>query len=88
MAVECNPEPEGGTELTPFSTMANSRMKKMGVVSASDLSNSEKDEANDGEVFEFWMTAEAEGSFIKDVRLKVSKDAAKSANFPGFRKVS
>jgi len=85
MAVELNPEPEGGTELKSLSTMANSRMKNMGIVSSDDLSNSEN-EAADGDVYEFWMTAEAEGALIKDYRVKVSKDAAKSANFPGFRK--
>ena len=29
MAVELKPEPEGGEEVTPLSTMAGSRMKKM-----------------------------------------------------------
>merc|ERR1712127_144928 len=41
----------------------------------------------DGEVvYDFWITASAEGKKIQKLRTQVSKDAAKNANFPGFRK--
>merc|ERR1712071_539369 len=56
------------------------RMKNMG--------QSEKGgETEDGQpIYTFWLTSEADGSFIKEIRTKVMKDAAKNANFPGFRK--
>lgn len=75
---ELAPEPEGGTEVTAVSTMANSRMKNMG--EDTDL------KSEDGTVYKFWMTASADGSMIKKMRTQIVKDAAKNANFPGFRK--
>ena len=78
-AVQLEPEPEGGEELTAIDTMPGSRMKNMGEVSG--VAN------DDGTVYDFWMTASAEGKVIKEINTKVLKDASKQANFPGFRKV-
>ena len=78
-AVELEPEPEGGEELTSLKTMDGSRMKNMGEVQGV------KDD--DGTVYKFWLTATAKGDLIKELNTKVLKDAAKKANFPGFRKV-
>ena len=81
MGVELEPEPEGGEELTPLSTMEGSRVKNMGECA-------EGSKGEDGEtVFDFWLTAIADGGLVKKLRAQVSKDAAKNANFPGFRKV-
>ena len=81
MAVELEPEPEGGEEVKQIDTMTGSRMKNMG---PEDGVKSE----NGSQVYSFWMTAEADGTLIKEIRTKVQKDASKKANFPGFRKVS
>merc|ERR1711976_729906 len=40
----------------------------------------------DGPVYKFWLSATAEGALIKGLNTQVLKDAAKKANFPGFRK--
>jgi hypothetical protein len=79
-AVELKEEPEGGREMTPKSSLPGARMKRMNALPtiASD----------EGRVFKFWMTAEANGDLIKGYRTQLQKDAAKKANFPGFRKVS
>ena len=78
MAIDLEAEPEGGEEIEAVDTMAGSRMKNMGIVDK---------KAEDGsDAFSFWMTAEADGQMIKKYRDQVSKDAAKNANFPGFRK--
>lgn len=74
-SVELVAEPEGGTELTPTSSsLPGSRMKDMGPV-----------EGEDG-VHSFWLSATAEGKKIKELRMQTEKEAAKKANFPGFRK--
>lgn len=79
-AVELVAEPEGGDELDAVVPMTNTRMKNMGT--ADDDSTSE-----DGlPIYKFWLTSEADGTYIKEVRTKVLKDASKKANFPGFRK--
>lgn len=78
-AVELQAEPDGGEELKPFDSMPDCRMKKMKEV---DTINSD-----DGQVYEFWLTAVADGALVKEIRSKVLKDASKKANFPGFRKV-
>jgi hypothetical protein len=72
-------EPEGGTEMTSSTSIPGCRMKEM-----RELAEVKSD---DGPVFEFWMTAEAEGALIKEIRTQILKDASKKANFPGFRKV-
>lgn len=78
--VPLKPEPEGGEELTKVSSsfLPNSRMKNMGL--ATDISN-------DGDVFNFWLSAVADGDKIKKFRVQTEKEASKKANFPGFRKV-
>lgn len=73
MELELETEPDGGKELSALKTMPGCRMKEM--------------EAIKGDGFEFWMTAQAEGSLVKEIRTQILKDAAKKANFPGFRKV-
>ena len=78
-AVELKPEPEGGEELTAVKTMAGSKMKNMGAA--------EKAKSDDGTVYKFWLQATAHGPLIKELNTQVLKDAAKKANFPGFRKV-
>jgi FKBP-type peptidyl-prolyl cis-trans isomerase (trigger factor) len=37
-------------------------------------------------VYKFWLKARAEGALLKDIHSTVLRDAAKKANFPGFRK--
>ena len=81
--VELEPEPAGGEELTATTTLPGCRMKQMGPA-VQDTSNVE----NKGlEVFEFWMTAEADGALFQEIRTQLLKDASRKANFPGFRKV-
>jgi hypothetical protein len=80
-AVECDPEPDGGEELTSQTTMPGCRVKKMGEAEGAT-------KTDDGTVYKFWITAEADGSLIKEYRKDVLKNAQKKANFPGFRKVS
>merc|ERR1719223_795407 len=41
---------------------------------------------DEGTVYKFWLTATAEASLIKEYNTQILKDAAKKANFPGFRK--
>ena len=80
--VTLEPEPEGGEELDAIVSMSNTRMKNMGQPEAGG-------ESEDGQpIHTFWLTSEADGAFIKEIRTKVMKDAAKNANFPGFRKAS
>lgn len=78
MAYELVAEPEGGEELQSIDTMADSRMKNMGP--------NDELKSDDGEVFTFWMTANADGKMIAEYRKQVEKDASRNANFPGFRK--
>jgi hypothetical protein len=80
LAVELEPEPEGGEDVTPVSTMAGTRMKNMG--ENADL------KSDKGQVHKFWLLAEAEGNLVKEIRNQILKDARQKANFPGFRKVS
>ncbi|CAJ1944337.1 unnamed protein product [Cylindrotheca closterium] len=77
-SIELIPEPEGGEEVTAVKTMPGSRMKNMGEA------DSVQDE--DGTVYKFWLTATAEGALIKQMNTQILKDAAKKADFPGFRK--
>lgn len=78
-AVELEPEPEGGDELRAVKTMAGSRMKNMG-----EASGVKSDSGST--VYTFWLNAKAEGALLKSIHASVLKDAAKKANFPGFRK--
>jgi hypothetical protein len=78
-AVELEPEPEGGEEIATQNTLPNCRVKKMKAVPELN--------SDDGDVFEFWLTAVAEAALISEIRTTVLKDASKKANFPGFRKV-
>ena len=77
--VELEPEPAGGKELTAVtSSMPGCRVKEMQVLpTKTDL----------GTPYRFWMTAEVDGTLIKEIRTQILKDASKKANFPGFRKV-
>jgi len=52
--VELEPEPEGGTELAPFTSIAGCRMKQLD--EEVKISNKE----NKGPAYKFWMTAYAE----------------------------
>lgn len=81
-AVELEPEPEGGEELAPIKSSPNTRMKKL-----KELPNVKSDDGT-SMVYEFWMTAVADGALVKEIRTTILKDASKKANFPGFRKVS
>ena len=82
MAYELEAEPEGGDEMVAVSVMEGSKVKNMGECSEV------KDDEEGQQVYDFWMTAVANGEVVKKLRTQISKDAAKSANFPGFRKVS
>jgi hypothetical protein len=75
MNIKLKPEPEGGKELTPLKTLPNCRMKEI------------RDIADIKGGLQFWMTGQAEGELVKAIRTQVLKEAAKKANFPGFRKV-
>jgi hypothetical protein len=75
--VELEPEPAGGTELSSSTSIAGCRMKQL---------DEPATVASEG-AFKFWMTAQAEGKLIEEIRAKILKDASKKANFPGFRKV-
>ncbi|GKY91655.1 hypothetical protein MPSEU_000137400 [Mayamaea pseudoterrestris] len=77
-AVALEPEPEGGEEVVTQNTVPGCRIKKMAAVP--EISS------DDGDVYEFWLTATAEAAMIQEIRTTVLKDAAKKANFPGFRK--
>lgn len=79
MAMDLKPEPEEGIEMTQIDAIEKSRMKNMG--------RSEDGKMDDGsDVHKFWMTAEADGSFVQKIRTKLLREAGKNANFPGFRK--
>jgi hypothetical protein len=78
-AVELEAEPEGGEEITPFSSLPSCRVKCM--------KEQPKIKNDNGPVYEFWMQASAEGALVKEIRTQILKDASKKANFPGFRKV-
>jgi hypothetical protein len=77
--MELAPEPEGGEEVTALKTMEGSRMKNMGEVEGAKEA--------DSTVHKFWLMATAEGALVKKLNTDVLKDAAKKADFPGFRKV-
>ena len=67
-------EPEGGDELTKISSsLPDSRMKNMGA------------DEQEG-VFQFWLSATAEGAKVKKLRAQCEREASTKANFPGFRK--
>lgn len=76
-AVALEPEPAGGIELSSGTSIASCRVKQL------EEAPSVKSEG----AFQFWMTAPAEGKLIQEIRSTILKDAAKKANFPGFRKV-
>ncbi|CAB9507796.1 expressed unknown protein [Seminavis robusta] len=76
--LELKPEPEGGEELTALSSMEGSRMKNLG--------ENSKLKSDEGAVYDFWLLSVAEAGLIKEIRTQILKDAAKKANFPGFRK--
>ena len=78
-AVELEPEPQGGEEIVTQNTVPGCRIKKM--AAAPEL------KSEDGDVYEFWLTAIAEAAMIQEIRTTILKDASKKANFPGFRKV-
>ena len=78
-AVPLEPEPQGGEEIVTKNTVPGCRIKKM--AAAPEL------KSDDGDVYEFWLTATAEAAMIQEIRTTVLKDASKKANFPGFRKV-
>lgn len=75
--IPLTPEPVGGQEMKPKQSMPGCRMKEL-----EPLLDNKNDKA-----YKFWMTAEAEGVLIKEIRAQILKDASKKANFPGFRKV-
>eukprot|EP00816_Leptocylindrus_hargravesii_P004635 CAMPEP_0196819358 /NCGR_PEP_ID=MMETSP1362-20130617/70197_1 /TAXON_ID=163516 /ORGANISM="Leptocylindrus danicus, Strain CCMP1856" /LENGTH=216 /DNA_ID=CAMNT_0042197813 /DNA_START=73 /DNA_END=723 /DNA_ORIENTATION=- len=75
---ELEPEPEGGEEIEATSTLPGSRLKNMG--ENNDL------KSDDGQVYNFWMSATAPGSSVKEFRTRILKEASRKANFPGFRK--
>lgn len=77
-AIELEPEPEGGEELTAVKTMDGSRMKKM--------EEAEGVSSDDGTAYKFWLSANVEGALVKEIHTEVLKQSAKNANFPGFRK--
>ena len=80
MAYELKAEPEGGEEIQSIDSMPGSRIKNMGA------SDDVRFGGEDGDVFTYWLSAEADGKLIKGFRVQVEKDASKQANFPGFRK--
>ena len=83
MAVELVAEPEGGEELTAIAPLEGSRIKQMD-------EDSELKGENGETVYEFWLTAVANGELVKKLRTQVSKDAAKNANvikIYGFKKM-
>lgn len=41
---------------------------------------------DDEAIYEFWMSTTVPGGVTKDSMMKIEKDAAKNANFPGFKK--
>jgi len=84
LAYDLVPEPEGGEivpRLVPLEDGVESeiKMKNMGI-------NSEMSEESGGSVYNFWMRTGAPGVNIKKNWTTISKDAAKNAQFPGFRK--
>lgn len=78
-AVELKPEPEGGEEIMALKTMEGSKMKNMG--------EAEGVKSDDGTAYTFWLSATAQSPLIKKLNTEVMKNAAKKAEFPGFRKV-
>lgn len=78
-AVGLEPEPEGGEEMVALQTVPDCRMKKMKALP--DI------KSDQGDAYEFWMTAVADSNLVKEIRTQILKDASKKANFPGFRKV-
>jgi hypothetical protein len=75
--VQLEPEPAGGIELSSSTSITGCRIKQLDEPATT---------ASEG-AFKFWMTAQAEGMLIEEIRAKILKDASKKANFPGFRKV-
>jgi hypothetical protein len=75
--VELEPEPAGGIELSSSTSITGCRMKQLDEPATTSSEGA----------FKFWMTAQAEGMLIEEIRAKILKDASKKANFPGFRKV-
>jgi len=91
MAVELEPEPEGGEELKAVkATVPDCRMKKMKELppKAANMKKTATDTDNEvGVISQYWMTAVADGNLVKELRTKLLKEASRKANFPGFRKV-
>jgi len=77
--VELHAEPEGGEEMAQLKKVTGMRMKNMGPVQGVTGKSG-------GQAYNFWMTAIAPGELVKEIRSKITKDASKNANFPGFRK--
>ena len=67
--VELIPEPEGGQELIPSSTIEGTRVKLMG--EADRLSS------DDGTVYKFWMRTIAQGELIKKFKIDILKESKK-----------
>lgn len=98
MEIELVAEPEGGVEVIMLEEFVSAeggeedgsfqiRLKDMGVIDASlDKAVYEHGQELGAEIHNFWLTASAEGSEISKIRTVLLKDAAKNANFPGFRK--
>jgi len=92
--IELKPEPETGSEIPILASIGSDNVRSDGfVVRMKDLGEVDSDdEAYDLEeelgakVHNFWLTAVAEGEEIQKFRGALAKDAAKNANFPGFRK--
>mmetsp|Transcript_10464 Transcript_10464/g.23120 ORF Transcript_10464/g.23120 Transcript_10464/m.23120 type:complete len:221 (-) Transcript_10464:414-1076(-) len=78
-AYDLAPEPPGGTEIPVPDAASISRVKDLG-------RNDAKSSAIGADVHDFWMTSSAEAKSIKENWTSISKDAAKNAAFPGFRK--
>lgn len=79
-AVALEPEPEGGRELAAVTTgMPGCRVKEMEELNVQSETGKTP--------YRFWMTAEVDGTLIKEIRTQILKDASKKASFPGFRKV-
>lgn len=91
---ELKPEPENGSDVSILPSIGADNVRSDGfVVKLKDLGEVDKDdEAYDLEeklgakAHNFWLSVVAEGEEIQKIRTALAKDAAKNANFPGFRK--
>lgn len=91
MEIELVAEPEGieVSRIVPESDADTNdivvRLKDLGPVDSSDPAYKLKDKLGT-EVHNFWLTSVADGGEIEKTRRVIVRDAAKNANFPGFRK--